>query len=60
MSDLRDPAIKLFGRTIPLAADEVSGSGSDNPLDLTMEELDKVRETPIIPPFFSSGCFMSL
>lgn len=41
MSDLRDPAIKLFGRTIPLAADEVSGSGSDNPPDLTMEELDK-------------------
>ncbi|KAJ4817055.1 Dof zinc finger protein [Rhynchospora pubera] len=41
MSDVRDPAIKLFGRTIPLAADELNGSGSDPAPDLPIEEPDK-------------------
>lgn len=50
MSDAKDPAIKLFGRTI-LAADEVNGSGSDLPSDLAMEEPDKVRGNPSIIPF---------
>ncbi|KAJ3682964.1 hypothetical protein LUZ60_013191 [Juncus effusus] len=35
MSDLRDPAIKLFGRTIPLAEEDAAGG------DLPVEELDK-------------------
>jgi hypothetical protein len=56
MSDVKDPAIKLFGRTI-LAADEVGGLGSDPPPDSPIEEPDKVRGT-LLFLFFYLGSFM--